>query len=604
MNVSNQPGADKPRYRGYPIKERIVPVILLALAVSFTICFFGPFEIFYGNLGEFEFALSDFVWICLGAMLLSAGLITAILLPLRGRVFDVVYAIFLGITLMLFVQGNYLNFGMNSLEGDGVGGAGFSTSATVITTVVWAVVGAAILAAVLLIKQKDLVRLGMIVLMIAVIGMQLVSFLTLSLTAPEIFDSYAERQRAQMEQEPAEPGENEPGEDEEPAVLTVENLTQLSDSANCIVFIVDRFDAKYVTEVTELRPEFFDHLDGFTYYDDNISLYPRTFPGITYLLTGVEEDFSLPRLEYFKKAFTEAPGLRELKQNGYRVNVYTDSYYGYDDAAAMEYYADNLSRVKSIRVGNRFGLSGGMLRMSLYRYLPILAKGWAGYLDSYTCNQYVEYSTIQPKYSTDMKDVFDAVSAGWEAETSQKQFSFIHIAGCHMPNSYGIGWEPAKSEEEWDTMTSMVNSFAIIDAYLDRLKEIGQYENATIIITGDHGAAISDSKPLSGARLTALFVKPSGCSGSALQTSHAPVSQENLWATIFRSEGITPKKDYGKSVFDITEDDTATAVRRYVFQRFSSGCFEEIEYRVTGSAREFSNWEIVGSREVDGSIYK
>jgi len=47
--------------------------------------------------------------------------------------------------------------------------------------------------------------------------------------------------------------------------------------------------------------------------------------------------------------------------------------------------------------------------------------------------------------------------------------------------------------------------FHIVYEYLDQLKQLGMYENSTIIIFGDHGARKNDTKPLEHAIVTAPF---------------------------------------------------------------------------------------------------
>ena len=42
------------------MKGRIVPALLASLALSLTVLFFGPFELYANNMAEFAFGLWDF----------------------------------------------------------------------------------------------------------------------------------------------------------------------------------------------------------------------------------------------------------------------------------------------------------------------------------------------------------------------------------------------------------------------------------------------------------------------------------------------------------------------------------------------------------------
>ena len=140
------------------------------------------------------------------------------------------------------------------------------------------------------------------------------------------------------------------------------------------------------------------------------------------------------------------------------------------------------------------------------------------------------------------------------------------------------------------------------------MKELGIYEDATIIITGDHAAALSDSKMIGsanskddGTRVTAMLFKKSGDAGTALATSSAQISQDELWNTIFESEGLLEEKD-GESFFDIPEGENRE--RRYIFEMYKNSKNNDLkynrlyEYRITGNANDAKNWEIVSETDV------
>ena len=140
----------------------------------------------------------------------------------------------------------------------------------------------------------------------------------------------------------------------------------------------------------------------------------------------------------------------------------------------------------------------------------------------------------------------------------------------------------------------------MIFAYLDEMRRLGVYEDSTIIITGDHPSARDDGEIPTQPRLTSLFVKPAGRSEEPLEYSHAQVSQENLIATIVKSAGIRTTHDYGKSYFDIGEDETPT--RHHKFELYDDGDTRIVDFAVTGKGSDFSNWKIVSDVNI-GSLY-
>ena len=588
----------KKKASGFTFKQRLLPVLLLAFAMALTVFVFGSFEIYGSNMEQFDFSLTDFLgW----SLLYALGLIivvSAILLPLRGTAFDIVYAVFFWIALMLMIQGNYLNFGISSLTGDGMGADGFATPKILLNTAIWLLVGAGIVFAVLFFraKHRDLIRTVGIIGMVTVIGMQSIPFAVTSLTS----DIWKSKDYGVTDEES----------DGLPHFLTYENLDRVSTKKNVIWFVIDRFDVTYYEEAREKSPEIFYNLDGFTYFDDMTAMYPRTFPSISYMLTGKEHDFRDPRPEYLMDAYQNSEFLKLLNANDYSINIYTDHYYGYEDARHLEEYVANSSAVNHFNIVDKPLLSFDMTRLSLFRFLPVATKNLIGNISTPDFEKYVSYDTEYPKYeSYDMKAVYDYMGENpLKTFSTKNNFTFLHIAGCHMPSKYDENFGAPTRDEQYDAVIAMKQSFKIINRYIDQLKELGLYEDATIIITGDHGwhggsdttIPTESGSPL----ITALFVKESGSAGTPLITSSAPVMQGDIIPTILASEGIKSSTDLGKSVFEIPEDQPR--VRRYNFQslQYTEGAldYEVFEYEIVGRARDLKNWTIVDRYRV-GDIY-
>jgi len=588
----------KTPYRGFTRSERLVPSILLSLAIPFTIFFFGPFEAICKNSEMLDFTFMDLFIPSFFISLAVAAALFLIVWNLSGRVFDIVYTILFGIGFMLYLQGNYLNLGLNAVEGDGVGVSSYGGTAMIINLIIWIAVIAAALVSVLLIRKKrEIVRLAMIVAMVAVVGVQVMMFTLLSFTT-DAWTPLNQRYDNTSADTPSAADEYLP------SILTNANLTELSSEGNVIWFVVDRFDQTYYDKMMKTDPTFFDNLDGFTLYDNHITKYARTFPSIAYMLTGKENDYSTGRIEYFENAYTNGTFLKELKDNGYKVNVYTEKYYAYHDANVFNGVVDNLSSSDVYEVRDRMGLWGDMTRLTLFRYLPFFAKGWVGVINTSDFNGYIEYEANKPLFDSGMKDVYDWMTAeDFTTFEGNKNFSFIHINGCHMPNSYYEDFSLVLDEnDKWDSNLAMRVSFKLVNYYIDQLKELGLYEDATIIITGDHASAISDTKDLSGSRVTSLMVKKKGESGTPMAVNSAPVEQGQLLATIFQSEGITPKNDYGTSIFEVQEGDDVK--RYYHFQKtVMNGDDVLVIYEVVGDAKDFKNWTKIEERNV-GNLYK
>ncbi len=593
--------------RKYSLLRKLPLSLLLAFAAPMTVCFFGPFETYCGNMGEFAFSLGDFLPLCLALGAAIGAVLFGILMLADGRFYDILCAVIAWLTVMAFSQRYYLNLGVNALVGDGVGNTEVSPEAVFLNAAIWVAVGVLTVGVAILIKKKNIAPffVACAAVLIAVMLTEVVGFASLSVST-DVYTPVTERAEA------ADTGDGKP-EAKEPAALTYKNLDKLSGEKNVIFFLIDRFDIRYFEALQKKEPEFFDKLDGFTLYNDYTSLYCRTYPAIASILTGEDNDFEDTRLNYFKEIYTDGGPMRDLHDAGYDVNIYTEKYYAYDDASYMSDYVSNLSGSEGYEIDDKYALAGDMLRLSLSTYLPFTLKGIVGTLSTPDFNAHAIYDTDLPVYDADMKNVYDYITRDEFTTTAAAgQFSFIHIFGCHTPVKYNLNWEEANDTEKNDTTMALKQSLTIIYEYIEQMKRLGVYEDATIVITGDHPAALSDTKLIgeaskydNGTRVTTMLFKRSGDSYSELKTSQAQISQDELWATIFESEGLMSLKS-GESFFDIGEDEQR--VRRYLFEMSvylddNERADEIVQYKITGSARDRENWEIEKRTEI-GKIYK
>lgn len=573
----------------YTFKQRLLLSLLVAFAAAFTACFFGPFDVFAGNQSHFGFVIYDFF----GWMFLYGGLffaaILVVLLPMRGTLFDVFFGAVTGCATMLFLQGNYLNGTLNSLVGDG-NGADITSAATYINTGIWVVVVVGFMF--LSVYYRKIFKSVATVAMVTVIGVQLITGLVTSLTTPAWSSEV--------------PVWEEDGETDSNYFLTYHNLESASASGkNIYYFVVDRFDVDYY-EIDGLRdcPELFSEMTGFTYYNDMVSMYPRTFPAIPYMLTGYETDYSMGRVPYLKEAYTnQSDFLRALKAQDYDVNIYTDEFYGYHNAAYLKDYVSNYSESKGYFVNSPVDMSIDMLRLSLYRYAPHCLKYFvAGSVGTATFDQYITYFSDAPRYTTDMKNAYDYLTENpMKVKAKGNTFSFVHLSGTHLPNSYDENFGPV-GDQRSSIYAALQQSFKIINRFLTQLKEKGLYEDATIIITGDHSALHTDVRVPEVAHLTALFFKPSGVSEGEIVTSTAPVMQGDILPAIIESAGVTCEKDFGPSLTSIKEGQARE--RKHCFQVIGTNgeSNEYVTFKINGLARDFKNWQIVDRYEI-GSLY-
>ncbi len=611
-NQAQKPQDDK-GYFNKERKKRILPSLLVAFGIMLLTCVVAPLEIFANNIDEFLFEVGDFLPLCMLYGTAIMLVIFALLFFTPKCVYKVLYAFFVGVLLMLLIQTNFLNFGLNSVAGDN-NSSTVTTFQVILSTAIWCVVIAGFITAIFLIKNFNLTRIISLVLVFAITMSQVVSGVVIA--SGDLSGEVSNNEQGVAIRDTV-------------SFLTNKNLTTISTTKNVYVFIVDRFDGKLFAEpalkdyTAEEYEKTFGELEGFTYFDDYVALYGRTYPAVTSMISNMEwtkdENGAFDiRKDYFNKAYQTNDTIIRLAKEGYDVNLYVDDYYCYSDAYNFYYeedgekihYVDNVIQVPKEDVTkiitNKFILSARMLQMSFYRSLPFFLKSVGNGVSSNTCNSMVIYDfggdNDYSKWTSDMKNIFTEVSTANFETTDKPKFTYMLLSGTHGVD-YDENWETFKGNADENIQISVKNSFKIINEFIKELKTAGVYDESTIIITGDHSYMHDDYREIDltnqkEARITALFVKPAKSYAEAngiaydseLTWSTAQVAQSNLWTTIFKSEGITltdeQQETFGNGFYDIAEGEVVT--RKLIWQKVNllHTEFDDIVYEIKGRASQ------------------
>lgn len=562
--------------------RRLPAAVACGAVLPFTLFLFVPMDIYAGNSTEFLFTFGDMGgWLLLLAVawtLLSALLIA--LLP--RRVSAVLCAIFLWLGGMGVLQGMFLNIGMQSLLGDG-GGAGTPLWLYILDTALWIITGVVAVLAGLYAGRVSWIRSATGVLVAVLLGMQVVGSLSIIGT---VFDEEADTPRT---------------------YLSTEGLYEVAPGKNTVVFVLDRFDYEYYRAVLAHDPDFLQPLTGFTVFEDNISLYSRTYPAIGSMITGLAQEdaggtpFAEDADTYFTRAYSTSPFLRDFKANDWSIRLYTGPYYGYRDAEPLQGIADNVDVAVGHRISNMYDLLDDMMKLTLYRLFPQVLKGSIK-VTTAMFNSLVQYEGEDPAYTMDDAALFqtlrqEGLTVSQEGETDG--FRFIHLNGCHSPYHLDRDGNHTYSGTVEDATRGC---FQIIYRYIDELRRLGLYEDATILITGDHPWGRSNEKDPAEPRLTPVLVKPAGASDEPVRVSAAQVSQENnMQAFLVRSSGLRTQDRYGVSYLDVPEGQNITRHHRFTISK--QGSYAVLYYTINGNGHDFANWEMTDSIPI-GYLYR
>ena len=558
-------------------KNHLCLSLLAGFAIPYSLLACSCFNIFFENATELGFQFWDFapsfLLYCLGCF----AIFTTPLLLTKGVAHRIIYSLFAGLVVCAYAQNLCTTLTFEGLPADG-NIAPPSKLQLWINMIIWIVVLLVFVYFGAISKHHRKGRIAISLLLVLTMVMQ-----TAGVIPSAIEYATASKNNSEV------------------TYLSDKNITEMSTKDNVFVFVVDRFDREFLDELLEDDPHALDDFDGFTNYTDNISTYPRTYPAVSSMLTAQECDFSTIRQNYFGEVYKDPAFLNDLKANNYKVNLYIPAYYAYDDASVFDGIADNMATATGYSISSYSFLDYKMFKLGSYFWLPDALKSRNISAASFSDMTVMEgeYTQYAIKNNSDPELYDKIINEGFATQDEQGTFTFLHLRGCHAPFSMN---ENCEYVPEF-TATSLMQTkgiFKLLREYMNEMKKLGIYDDATIIITGDHANldnrnALVYSEP----QLTALLVKEKGQHSTPLKTSSAQVSQDNFLATIVKSADIRTDTDYGKAYSEIPEGENQ--VRKHFFQlnQPGAGDDENITYEITGDGNNFENWKITNRESIE-----
>lgn len=557
-------------------RERFALALAAAAALSFTAFIAAPFEVVLGNTGSLSFTIAN-VWLPLVTCAALLALVLAGVISLtRSWCFDLLLALVAGLGICMLLQEVLLNVGLPTANGAEVDWSLFA-SISASSTAVWVgLLGAlCLMSLVRPVVTRCVVVLAATVLIVAQgagLGMLFAS-------------KQAELSRP---------------------VVTEEGLMSVSSKKNVVVFILDTFDTGYMDDVLLTYPEHAQALGGFTYFHNSAGSMIPTRYGVPCVTLGKQFDTSVSELndEELASWFNEDNLLDVAARAGYSVGAYSDSFTDGLDALSRKtmnvhgidaYTADFAATVQTL---------GGC---GLYRLLPwamkpqfrfttddvnsTIASGTAHGTGStpYTMSDISYYENLQDtRLSAD-----DAGEAG--------AMRVIHLQGSHGPYFLDQNLQ-RRTKGTWDYESCINQSSAalkIVEEYIAQLKELGVYDNTTIMITADHGVFPFGEAALGKQTTPIMLVKPAGADTSVpLMRSDVPTGHLDIKATL--SEAMSVETD-APTMFEVA----AGSRPRYFYWIWHDGKVDHelVEYEIDGEALNFADWHATGRTwpiDVDG----
>ena len=494
-----------------------------SLLLTFMIFLFGPSEIFFSNVSQFEFKFGEFAgWAVL--LMIVAAVVLAAIATLLSRVSEKIYNIFPAVILAMgvlgYIQVMFLNKNLDLL-GQNPDGYSADIGRGIFNLVIW-IVGIGIFVF-LAVKKSEISKKVCLYLASFLILIQAAGLISLIVQADETaYKRPADRW-----------------------FLSGEDQLAVSPKNNVIVIVLDYFSNQYIEPTLAKYPDTLDCVHDFTYYDNDECVYFATFPSMLHMLTGAHVDNTVTINEWTRSVWEDPATINlfdTIHDLDYKLNIYTpgsDIYRGDNDVRILEGKIDNVTNDATAVIVDTKLLMTTVSKMSLYRMAPELFKNCF-----YT--SFSEYTDIVSDANVEKAhnnyDFYARLKEeGVHLSDDDKNYYIIqHLEGDHERTTGADGWEAHDVTLEENSR----GAFRVVEEYLDQLKAVGKYDDSTIIITADHG---SPDEPQ-----VIFFMKRPGESHDAVVYNHAPISHCDLLPTLINAMG-GDGSIYGEDISDIPD---------------------------------------------------
>ena len=567
--------------------RRLILGLLVGALFSLTLMISAPYELIAGNSESLIFSLTQVWQVFVFPAVVVALVIAAVLTLLRGSAFNAGLMIVFGFSLASYVQALFLNGSLPSADGSSVDWTQYMVTA-VWTTIVWVAI---LVAPFKLSRFNRVASQGIVSLLAAAL------IVVQGVGVGSLFSSDS----ASTTKEATS------------YTMTERGLFTVSPKKNIIVFVLDMYDTSMdLIPAVQQNPSLLSEMTGFTWYQNSSAVVTPTRNAIPAMLVGKQ------RANSAVPDYTEGHQyLADLANAGYDVGLYSDilpaddSYYR--DNAFNIIADDGRSADTAVNVG---GTRQALYKCALFRDLPWPFKPFfwfytddinqamvktgaqsAGDVDPNRGSN-VPYTTNDVQFASDLNST--GLAAVDQGETGA--FRFIHLNGAHYPYTMD---ENCQAGSDLSRAQQAVGSMNTVSEYLRQLKALGLYDDATIIITADHGFfASSDPFALTDfAANPIMLVKPPETHEQASQSyavSQQPVSNADVLPTALSGLDCD-KSEYGVNM--LTENDSNRVRYFSLLSKDSEGVEHGlVEYEITGDANNINNWHPTGwIQQADGT---
>jgi len=568
-----------------------VKSIGLSTVLVLNIFLFIPFTLYVGNFNEFTVSMSSILGAYLRPIIFFIAVFTLFGILLNSTAFPRYMAILAVTSILLWLQGNLMVWEYGLLDGRSIDWSKDTWRG-------WVDLG--IWASALTFALFSGHRTGRLIIRSAVVvfSLQIALVLFMSIQSAQAFSD-----KPQIKHTGDSPNE----------------IYRFSSRENVLHIIADGFQSDIFEEIVNDGKDgdrFSKALDGFVFFKENMGVFPLTHMTVPAILSGKIYKNHMPRDEFLEEAIGGKTILNEAHRSGYEVDLAVP-------ASLAHMYTKSHSTNTYMVPANKHVTSSDyivydaakLFDLALFRLLPHFLKKHV-----YNDQLWLTQSLLSDKkymglrffsHNAFLRQLRDNMTVDREAPV----YKLVHLMLSHNPMVANENCEYAGQVLPTVRETVKIQarcSLVELVLLLEKMKDLGIYDDATIILMADHGAWVSpkglrgqagsgpDGKytafmnhTIVAMALPLMAIKPPNASGP-MKTSLAFSSIIDTPTTIASIIGLDAGFG-GRSVFDVPIGEPRER-RHYSYQYDRSEWKAEYlapiqEFIVTGSAFDSAAWQ-------------
>ena len=495
--------------------------LMTSLLVSVITCLLMPFSMYDSNPFEFSRTAYFEVLFCSGMLAIVVAMMVFVVALVVQRLWPRVYLLFVGLMVglcvALYAQGNLIGADYGALDGHVIQWDAMRVTA-VLNTLLWcACLLVPVIGAIFWPRYAEWGFRRCVPIFLAYVSLLVIMLAVTNVSA------FGRKQ---------------------PMRLSLDRFMELSSERNLVVIVLDAFDRGMFDKLLSDDPTWRSRLVGFTYYHNTVSAFCYTDYALPQIVSGcVQPEGGLTVWDYQRKAYSDAPFLREAKDLGYKIEAYFDDAEApvADDFSWMATYDNVIENANKHVSLDNLKYYWPLLFCSTFRYLPHeLKKCW------FLVNDCLKGTVCG--ISEEVEQLLSSrLDSGSFSLVKNKKVKIYHCFSVHIP-IFNI--EKAKE------------SLELVCRFAAKVREAGIYDKTDFFIMADHGS-INRCRP--------LFMCSNGT--DEFKVSEMPFSYRHLceaFSDSLNGRPIRPVEASAKEMVPIIDDPERVKIS-YIDGKFFDG---------------------------------